>query len=201
MRNLDLILASTSPKRRALLNKLGLPHQCVAPDFKELNESLCPSILPLLNAEGKGRSVSKFYPKSWVLSADTIIEHRGKIIGKPSSIEEAGEILASFSGNSHNVITAVLIAQEASKTFCIFTDSSQVFFKTFGHTVIEEYMSKVNPMNKAGAYSIDEYDKMLIDEVRGSRTNVAGLPVEKMFKAFVSLGLNLEKANDFLSTK
>ncbi len=186
----DFILASASPRRRALLGDfLSCGFSVVAPDFEEINSHPNPCIIPVLNAEGKGLSVSKAKPGSWVVSADTVIEHEGRIVGKPRSMEEAEDMLAGFSGGSHLVITAVAIMREISATRCVFADVTRVFFRDLVRRQIRDYFSMVDPMDKAGAYSIEERGEMLIDRIMGSRWNVAGLPLEKLSEAFHALGL------------
>ncbi len=188
----QFILASVSPKRSSLFARFKIPYKCLPPDFNEVQDHIFPYIIPLINAEGKCRSTSRIHPDSWVISADTVIESQGRIIGKPLCPEDAEEMLLKFSGRTHRVITAIAIARDSSKIFCSFADHSQVSFRKLSRDDVREYISKINPLNKAGAYSIDEYGEMIIEKVTGSKTNVAGLPIEKLTEALLSLGIQVQ---------
>jgi len=176
-----LILASASPRRAELLRQLHPDFQIIASDTAEIfDEQLSPLELCQLNAHRKARVIAKKHPDALVLGADTLVFLDEVILGKPASLEEARRMLARLQGRTHQVVTGVsLIHLRAlqERTFAVSTD---VTFHPLTPEQINIYLSKTNPLDKAGAYAIQEHGDTIVSEISGSFSNVVGLPVEQL---------------------
>ncbi len=184
MTQYNICLASESPQRIIILRKLGIPFCTVRPEIEEI-ESANPyfSQTAFENSFRKALSVSEKYPDLPVLGADTVIEFQNRSVGKPRSSKHALEMLMSFSGKTHCVLTAVTIILRKKSTKCVFGDTTEVKMRNFTVETAKEYVGKVNVLGKAGAYAIQEHGDMLIESINGSFTNVVGLPKEKLLVA------------------
>ena len=187
-----LILASESPRRRELLGSLGIPFEIRSAQVKELEQAdtACSvSLLPQKNACLKADAVALQYPGDVVLGADTAIVFEDRMIGKPRDLSEAREILSLLSGRTHQVITGIALIRKGENEFCReWSEISEVVFKPFGADVIEEYISKVHVLDKAGAYAIQEYGEMIISRYTGELNNIIGLPLTCLKEELRTLG-------------
>ena len=186
------ILASNSPHRKEILSSLGIDFVTVPPRIDEIETSACYLMIPFINARRKADCVSKEFPESLILGADTVIEFENRSVGKPRDIRSAVDMLLQFSGKTHRVVTAVCLLRNADMTECLFADVSEIEFKKITEKTIEKYFMGVNPLNKAGGYAIQNDHGMLIERVRGSKSNVVGLPAEKLTIALRSCGLRIK---------
>lgn len=175
-----LILASKSPRREKLLQLIGIPFETIAPNLEEPTMSTALETATH-NSIAKAKSIHEKHKNRFVLSADTAIDFKGKIIGKPSDISEAKRLLLDFSGNTHEVITAVTIINPQGEIFTL-DETSRVVFKCLDEAIISDYLKKVSPQDKAGGYGIQEFGWMLVEKVEGSIDNVMGLPLAKVFQ-------------------
>jgi septum formation protein len=176
-----LILASASPRRAELLRQLNLDFQIIPSDAKEiLDEQLSPSELCQLNAHLKTRVVAKKHPDMLVLGADTLVFLDSEIMGKPADIAEARRMLTQLQGRTHQVVTGVSLIHLREYRERMFAASTGVTFRPLTAEEINDYITKVNPLDKAGAYAIQEHGDMIIAEIFGSFSNVIGLPVERL---------------------
>jgi septum formation protein len=176
-----LILASASPRRAELLRQLKLEFVTMPGDVVEIfDEQLSPRELCQLNAHRKARSVAKKHPDSLVLGADTLVFLDGKVFGKPRDLAEAKQMLAKLQGRTHQVVTGVCLMHLRGHHERIFAVSTDVTFHPLGMEQIREYLEKINPLDKAGAYAIQEYGDKIVAEISGSYSNVVGLPVERL---------------------
>jgi len=176
-----LILASASPRRADLLRQMGLDFQVVDSQTPEVfRDQLSPNEVAQVNAYRKARSVSKKTPDALVIGADTIVALESRLFGKPSSLEEAYEMLEDLAGKTHIVVTAVCLLCLRQHRQRIFTDSTSVTFRKLDAVAIRRYLTAVNPLDKAGAYAIQEKGELIIDHIQGSYSNVVGLPTEKL---------------------
>lgn len=139
-----------------------------APDLREV---------PLLNALRKAEWVADRHPGELVLGADTMIWHRGRIIGKPADLEDAARILGELSGEAHEVITGLALVCRNRKIRDAWLESSRVFFKKLTPAAIREYLELVPVLDKAGAYAIQEHGDRLIEHFEGEFENTIGLPL------------------------
>lgn len=177
---MKLILASNSPRRRELFEELSVPFEVIPSRFEENAAGLSARDTVLTFAEEKAKEVFARYPDAFVLGADTVVCMNGEILGKPKNAEDAKRMLRLLSGKTHSVYTGVCLAgpgvllRQAVET--------QVTFFPLREEFIEEYVAGGSPLDKAGAYGIQ--DGALAESYHGSYTNVIGLPLETV-KAFL----------------
>jgi septum formation protein len=176
-----LILASTSPRRAELLQRLRLEFTVVPSTATELwHEHLSPLELCQLNAHRKARMVAKKLPDALVLGADTLVFLDDEAIGKPDNLTDAQRMLSRLQGRAHQVVTGVSLIHLRAHRERIFAVSTDVLFHALDATQICDYLSLVNPLDKAGAYAIQEHGEKIISHIYGSYSNVVGLPVERL---------------------
>lgn len=181
MAHIPLILASGSPRRQEFLRELGVPFEVVTADVAELDgaSGFGPAEVAVANGRLKANAVGKFRPERWILGADTVVTLDGRIFGKPFSLEEAREFLRALSGRTHEVITGVALLSPAG-AMETFHEVSRVTFLTLTEEIITRYPAAVHVFDKAGGYALQERGEWIIASVEGSRSNVIGLPVEKL---------------------
>jgi septum formation protein len=176
-----LILASASPRRVELLRQLQPEFQIVPSDAEEIFDGqLSPLELCQLNAHRKARAVAKKIPDALVLGADTLVFLEGEIMGKPRDRADARRMLARLQGRMHQVVTGVSLIHLRNHRERLFAVSTDVTFRPLTAGQIGDYVAKVNPLDKAGAYAIQEHCDMIVSEISGSFSNVVGLPVERV---------------------
>lgn len=182
---MKIILASTSPRRKELLEREGIDFIIDASSITEcLDSSLEIEERLKKLAYDKGVSIHEKYPDDVVISADTTIYHSGKIIGKAHSAHEAREILESLSSDTHSVFTSVAVFYKDQ--VCTFVDETKVTFKNI-NDMIDDYLSIDEWKGKAGAYAIQGVAGKFIEEVRGDIDNVIGLPVKHVIEVIETL--------------
>ncbi|MBK1792009.1 Maf family protein [Persicirhabdus sediminis] len=172
-----LILASASPRRREILAEAGYHFSIMPSPAEEIHDASIPlEELCELNAKAKAKAIALDHRDACVIGSDTLVCLDGQPLGKPASREEAIATLQKLSGRTHQVCTGVcVIADNMVKCFhCI----SEVVFKELDLATIEEYISKVNVMDKAGSYAVQERGEMIIKEFRGDFQNIVGLPIK-----------------------
>jgi len=185
------VLASCSPRRAALLAKAGFEFESVSPRVAEkFDVDLTLRELTMWNAIRKGVPVARAYPDKIVLAADTLVAVDYEIIGKPADLEHAAQILRRLSGRTHEVCSAVFICRFAGARSAIFHEVSRVRFRRLSSATIENYLAKVNPLDKAGAYAAQGRGAEIIAKIDGSYTNVVGLPMEKTLAVLAQFGIH-----------
>ncbi|MGA3284433.1 MAG: Maf family protein [Verrucomicrobiota bacterium] len=176
-----LILASASPRRAELLRQLKLNFQVIPGDATEMaHEHLSPWELCQLNAHRKARPVAKKIPDALVLGADTLVFLDDEIMGKPATLAAARRMLTRLQGRTHQVVTGISLIHlraHRERTFAVSTD---VTFRSLTAGQIDIYLARVDPLDKAGAYAIQEHGDLIVAEISGSFSNVVGLPVEQL---------------------
>jgi septum formation protein len=176
-----LILASASPRRAELLRELKLKFEVIPGDAVEIfDEQLSPLELCQLNAHRKARAVSKKNPDAVVLGADTLVFLDREIFGKPADLDDAKRMLTELQGRTHQVVTGVSLIHLRAHRECIFAVSTEVTFRPLDEDQIRDYLGKTSPLDKAGAYAIQEHGDKIVAEISGSYSNVVGLPVERL---------------------
>ena len=176
-----LILASASPRRAELLRQLKLDFRIIPGAATEiLDGQLSPLELCQLNAHRKARAVAKKNPDSLVLGADTLVFLDGKIMGKPADIADAQRMLTQLQGRTHQVVTGVSLIHLRAHRERMFAIGTDVTFRPLDAEQVRDYLAEINPLDKAGAYAIQEHGDMIIAEISGSYSNVIGLPVERV---------------------
>ena len=186
----SLVLASSSPRRAALLSENGFEFEIVRPRVEEkFDAAVTVRELTLWNAIRKGMSVAQTHPDAVVLAADTLVALDDAIIGKPEDLNEAAQILRRLSGRTHSVCSAVLIYHQMTGRSARLYDISQVRFGRLTPSMLNRYLAKVNPLDKAGAYAAQGSGAEIIANIEGSFTNVVGLPMEKTVAALAKFGI------------
>lgn len=176
-----IILASASPRRAELLRELNVEFQVVPSDAPEvMDEFLSPFEVCQLNAHRKARKVAKKFPDRLVLGADTLVFLGNEILGKPATKAEAQSMLERLQGKTHQVVTGVTLMHLRTHKEKLFAVNTDVRFRALSKAEILNYLSKMNPLDKAGAYAIQEHGEMIVEEISGSFSNVVGLPVERV---------------------
>lgn len=174
-----IFLASCSPRRRDILKRAGILFSVVQTSYIEkFHPKLSPAQNAIHAARGKVNHARIRSKIGYVLGADTFIYFRGHMIGKPRNLEDARRILRLLSGKTHYVYTGLALRNLATGETRTCYEKSKVVFKNFSDATIETYVRKWRPLDKAGAYAIQEDGRKLIRLVRGSRSNVIGLPME-----------------------
>ena len=173
-----LVLASASPRRAELLEKAGIPFVKCPVDFDESSIfEQHPARLVRLLAEAKAEACTS---EGLVLAADTVVALEGRIFGKPSNMDEARSYLKTLSGKTHQVHTGVCLLRENVKFS--WTATSNVTFRKLDNDIISEYFSHVNPLDKAGAYAIQEKSHIIIASHSSLLSTIIGLPIEEVLE-------------------
>jgi len=176
MKRVPLILASASSRRVELLRQLALDFKVMPSDVPEiLHDQLTACEAAQINAYRKARSIAKRFPDALVMSADTLVYTESTLFGKPASLEDAYVMLERLQGRTHQVVTAVCLLNLRNHQQKIFAETTAVTFRPLDAVKIRRYLAKVNPLDKAGAYAIQEEGDLIIERISGSYTNVVGL--------------------------
>ena len=185
-----VILASGSPRRREILQLIGVDFEVVVSNEEEKPTAKDPLEFPKENASIKALAVSRKMPSEIVLGFDTLVFLDGKPLGKPHSEAEALEMLTNLNGRSHKVITGVAIAHggQIIKAEC---EETEVVFRDCSKQELENYVNSKDPMDKAGAYGIQTRGARLIRSISGCYYNVVGLPVALTLDMLSRLKVNV----------
>ena len=183
------ILASASPRRQELLRSVGLTFQIIP---AHVNENYLAGESPRQHVQrlsiDKAIVIAKKYPEAWVLGADTIVVIDGMILGKPKNNHQARKMLQKLSGREHKVFTGFTIAHVAAKIYKTKVIQSAVQFKTISPKEMEWYIASDEPYDKAGGYAVQGQGACFIRSIRGSYTNVIGLPLCEVLEEFKYFG-------------
>ena len=170
------ILASASPRRKELLEQIGCCFRIETADTEEAGgEGMTPYELVMKNAHLKAAAVAALHPDIPVLGADTVVSLDGNIYGKPRDREHAIEMLTSFSGRAHQVMTGIALAWKGRIWQAY--ETTEVVFAPLSAASITRYVDTGEPADKAGAYGIQGRAAVFVEQIRGSYSNVVGLPL------------------------
>ncbi len=185
-----LILASSSPRRKELLQNLNLTFEIFSSDVDEsFNPSLSPSEVVMELAQRKAQAVFQEHPDAFVIGSDTIVAIQGQILGKPENEADAVRMLNMLSGNQHDVYTGVsILSSHGTKRFY---EKTEVLFWELTDDEIISYVQSGEPLDKAGAYGIQELGSMLVKKINGDYFAVVGLPVSRTIRELKKLGYQL----------
>ena len=175
-----LLLASKSPRRKEILQMLGVDFEVKVAEVDELENFDPPEKLPELNARIKAQAVAAGEKDSWVIGADTMIIFDGRAVGKPRDLSDAFKMLESFSGRTHKVVSGVALVDSGKKEIVSWSETSLVTFKKLTGQIIETYLEKVEVLDKAGAYALQEHGDMIVENFTGEAENIIGLPIVKL---------------------
>ncbi|MHB0912982.1 MAG: Maf family protein [Armatimonadota bacterium] len=191
----DLVLASISPRREELMRLLDIPFEVSPSDFDESSVAMLPPEEHVVQAAaGKAEQVAAGICEGIVIGADTVVAIDDLILGKPADPREAREMLALLSGRSHYVYTGLcLIEREDGKTLRTLQgyERTEVIFGPLPNDLIETYVATGEPFDKAGAYGIQERGSVLVQGVVGDYFNVVGLPIYRLSRMLLQLGVPL----------
>ena len=193
MEKSKIILASGSPRRKELLLQIGIVPEIIVSHVEEKITSDVPAEVVMSLAEQKAVDVAKEMPEGTViLGSDTVVAADGKILGKPKSHEEAYEMIRRLAGRSHQVYTGVCLVKKGPEgeadTVVSLYDETDVNVSPMTEKEIREYADSEEPMDKAGSYAVQGFFARYIDRLKGSYTNVMGLPVHLVYQELKKLG-------------
>jgi septum formation protein len=185
-----IILASASPRRRELLQQMGLTFEVLPSHAPEVHEEqLTAREVSQLNAYRKAREIAKQNPDALVLGADTLVYLGTELFGKPRDLNEAVAMLEKLQGHTHEVVTAICLLHLRGHRQKVFVESTSVTFHRLNIDQMRAYFDKVNPLDKAGAYAIQQDGHLIVEKIEGSYSNVVGLPVERLEEELREWGL------------
>lgn len=188
------MLASSSPRRKSLLEHIGLDFQTDKCDCAEhLDEKLAPRMLARRLSREKALSVAYKHKNSIIISADTFIEFKGKILGKPHTAPAAEKMLGLLSGNTHKVITGFTVLDTANNKMVSKSVATLVSFRKLDPKQIKAYVKSKEPLDKAGAYGIQGLGALLVSKIEGDYYNVIGLPIGKLAEVLQEFGVDVWK--------
>lgn len=184
-----IFLASKSPRRSDMLKMIGIKFQILNIDFEEvINHSDSPVKNVKRLAFEKCQKALSNIKDGIVISADTIVVLDGKIIGKPKNEKDAKKILHRLSGKNHNVYTGFSLANKSKNKVITDYSKTKVFFRKLTSKEIDDYINTGSPMDKAGAYGIqDDFGAVFVEKIIGCYYNVLGFPVSKIYKGLKSI--------------
>jgi len=183
----EVILASASPRRQELFERLGLPFSTQEADLEEVTlPGETPPEFALRMALDKAMKVGRQRPDAWVVGADTVVVGMGRILGKPRDAGQAAAMLALLSGRTHRVLTGVGCVRRGRRPVG-FVECSRVTFHHLRGADIDAYVRGGEPLDKAGAYGIQGGAAKFVRRLEGSYTNVVGLPLERLREVFLSI--------------
>lgn len=179
---MPIVLASASPRRRELLERAGLVFEVQISPAEEIHDSsMPPAELCEFNAVLKAVAVAAGRPDATVIGSDTLVFIDGEALGKPADLSEAHGMLRRLAGRTHQVCTGVCVVFP-NGTRRVFHHTSEVTFLPLDDAAIGEYFTRVDPLDKAGAYGIQEHGEHIIAAISGSFDNVMGLPVAQVLE-------------------
>lgn len=188
---IPIVLASASPRRKALLVALGLAIEVIPSNAVEGLEG-APREVVLQNARAKRDDVAAGRETpAVIIGADTIVVLKDQILGKPADHDEARSMLSRLSGNTHAVLTGVAVSNTATDQHAEGVEHTNVTFRTLSSDEVDRFIEAVNPIDRAGAYTADGPGSLLIERYEGCYQNVLGLPIVRLDTLFRAVGDNL----------
>ena len=175
-----LILASQSPRRQELLRLFGVPFVVRVSDIDETMDETKPAFQEVARVSRCKALAVPREPGDVVIAADTIVVCQGKVLGKPKNEQQAEEMLSLLSGRDHQVMTGVTVLR--GETERVFTEVTDLHFRTLSRREILGYIATKEPMDKAGAYGIQGIGSLLVQGIEGDYQNVVGLPASPLMR-------------------
>lgn len=186
----SIVLASESTRRVDILRTLGISFSIIPPDIDETKrKEETPQEFVNRIAFEKASKVGKHFPDKWVIAADTIVVLKGKVLGKPKNERDAFNMLRSLSGKWHKVITGYCVVNLLKNIVYRDIVETKVFVRDMTDEEIHRYIKTSEPMGKAGSYAVQGKGGYMVKEIKGSYTNVVGLPICEIAEALLSLGV------------
>jgi len=186
-----IVLASASPRRRALLRALGVNFEIAVSDAEERFEG-DPAAMVVTNARAKRDDVAgRLDFPALVIAADTLVFLGNRVLGKPADRDEARAMLAELSGKTHQVLTGLSLIETATGKTAEGYESTDVTFRAFSSDEIDRFVAAVNPIDRAGAYTVDGPGSLLVARYSGCYQNVLGFPIVRLDLLLGELGYSL----------
>ncbi len=187
-----IILASTSPRRKEILQLLQIPFEVIPPNYEEesLNE-LSPYEEAQRFSIEKANSLQTLYPDSIIIGSDTLIEFEGQKIGKPRNPEHAKEILQKLRGKTHDVLSAVCILDTENQKMERTVEVTQITMNSYCDSEIEAYIATKEPLDKAGSYALQGHGRFLISKLEGDYLSAVGLPLRFVAESLIKFGIQI----------
>ncbi len=180
------------------MEQIGLTFEQVGSDYEEdMTLDMPPGELVKFLSKGKADSVAKDYDDALVIAADTIVEFKGEIFGKPHTPEKSFEMLSRFNGTTHSIITGMTIIDTASGRVESRAITTEVDFRVLTSDEIQAYVNMGEPLDKAGAYGIQGLGAVLIKEIRGDYNNIVGLPLTPLVEMLKDFGVDVLSTSKF----
>lgn len=189
----QIILASTSPRRKELLRQLIGDRFIVVPSsYKENNsKKIPPHELVLQHALGKAQQVATRYERAYVIGADTVIVHEDYILGKPKTKDAAIEMLKQISGSTVQCITGLAIVQGKEKIQIQDHEISELSMATISDKTAEQYVRLGESLDRAGGFAIEQHGAIFVKTINGCYSSIVGLPLFKLNDMFSRIGISL----------
>ena len=186
----QLILASSSPRRKDLLSALGLTFQVVTPEIREIpSPHEAPRDFALRVAEKKAQVVGEQYPHAWVIGADTVVIIDGEILGKPKDRDDAKRMLQQLADREHVVVTGYVLVKVAEGKKASGIEETRVKIDSLEEREIDWYINTGEPLDKAGGYAIQGKGAFMVEWIEGSYTNVVGFPLCQIMRLLKNEGI------------
>ena len=187
-----VVLASASPRRRALLEALGLAVEVVVSDAPEVDSGAVPAAIVEANARAKRDAVAARLDRpALVIAADTLVFLEEHVLSKPADKAEARTMLRRLSGNTHQVVSGVAVVDTATGRDAVGSETTDVTFRMLTDAEIERFVEAVNPVDRAGAYTVDGPGSLIVARYDGCYQNVLGLPIVRLDKLLRGIGHSL----------
>ncbi len=185
-----IVLASESTRRIDILRTLGVSFSIIPPDIEERKRSdESPKDFVLRVAYEKAQKVGTLFPDKWIIGADTAVVHKGRVLGKPASEKDASAMLKRLRGSWHKVFTGYCVLNVSKHIVYQDVAETKVFIKDLTDEEIEKYIRTSEPLDKAGSYAVQGKGGYMVKEIKGSYTNVVGLPICEITEVLLSLGV------------
>ena len=188
-----MILASNSKRRQEILKDAGFNFKIITSDIEEISDKKIITEKILDIAEKKLEQIAKDNKNEFILAADTVVELNGKIFGKPKDMEEAFSFLKTLSGNTHKVITAYVFKNISKNILIKEVVISEVKFLELDNEIINWYLGTAEPFDKAGAYGIQGYGRILVEKINGDYYSIMGFPISNFLENLRKIGYKINQ--------
>ena len=188
-----MILASNSKRRQEILKDAGFNFKVITSNIKEISDKKIITEKVLDIAEKKLEQIAKDNKNEFILAADTVVELNGKIFGKPKDMEEAFSFLKTLSGNTHKVITAYVFKNISKNILIKEVVISEVKFLELDNEIINWYLGTAEPFDKAGAYAIQGYGRILVEKINGDYYSIMGFPISNFLENLRKIGYKISQ--------
>ena len=188
-----MILASNSKRRQEILKDAGFNFKVITSNIKEISDKKIITEKVLDIAEKKLEQIAKDNKNEFILAADTVVELNGKIFGKPKDMEEAFSFLKTLSGNTHKVITAYVFKNISKNVLIKEVVISEVKFLELDNEIINWYLGTAEPFDKAGAYGIQGYGRILVEKINGDYYSIMGFPISNFLENLRKIGYKISQ--------